>query len=212
MDSAPRPCATCGCDKRRMPNTGRLVCDPCNRARANAYRQANLALVQAKDRARVMAMPAEVKRAKHKAWRDSNLDHVRETGRQIMRSLYEANPDKFRERRRVQYWDNPEKSRATTQLWRMANYQKVLDYAKRYRIANLDKCKEQKRVWAAANPARVRQHKKRAVTALSDSYVRTALGLVKRSADKRLISLKREQLMFCRAYKQLNAAIKEVQK
>ena len=50
------------------------------------------------DDARTKSVPAEKKRAKHKAWRDANRDHVREKARDVMRRLYAADPEKFKQR------------------------------------------------------------------------------------------------------------------
>lgn len=71
-------------------------CKQCNRNAATAYRTANLELVRAKDRARIAAMTPEQKRAKHKRWRDSNLEHVRSVRRETARKLYAAKPDAYR--------------------------------------------------------------------------------------------------------------------
>ena len=72
-------------------------CKQCNREAATAYRNANIEQVRQKDRARVAAMTPEKKRAKHKQWRDSNLDYVRAVGRSTAAQLYSQKPDKYRE-------------------------------------------------------------------------------------------------------------------
>ena len=154
--TATKTCSKCGEEKRRAAN-GRLVCDPCNRARATAYRLKNIETVREKDRARVVAMTPEAKRAKHKKWRDSNIEHVRAKSRQSAKRRYDANPEKFREISRRFHTENREK----------------IIYA--FRLER---------------------------ESLSDSYIRTCLGLTESITPQPLIEAKRVQLQIKRLLKE----------
>ena len=154
--TATKVCSKCGEEKRRA-SSGRLVCDPCNRARATAYRIKNIESVREKDRARVAAMSPEAKRAKHKKWRDSKIEHVRSYARQSAKKRYQLNPEKFRERSRQYHQENREK---------------------------------------IINSFRIER------AALSDSYVRTCLGLTESIAPQPLIEAKRIQIQIKRLLKE----------
>lgn len=71
-------------------------CKQCNKNAANAYRYANIEVVREKERNRSASLPLDVKREKHKAWRDKNREAVRVKGRAIMNRLYAKNPQKAR--------------------------------------------------------------------------------------------------------------------
>ena len=143
-------CAKCGVVKR-LCNNGRFICDPCNRAKSLSYRAANLEIVQAKDRARISTAMPEKKRAKHKAWRDLNREHVRVTGRETMKRLYNAEPQKFRDRSAQFYAANTEKCQATSNEWKKENRDRVNQYAKDYRQENLPHVKEALKRWREKN-------------------------------------------------------------
>lgn len=108
MSEQTKFCSKCGAAKRLCSN-GRVICDPCNRARALAYRAANIDAVREKDRIRVAAMSAEKKRAKHQRWRDKNREHVRAYAMDSFRKQYKINPEKFRARRIGYHIDNRQK-------------------------------------------------------------------------------------------------------
>ena len=155
-----RKCKKCS-EEMRLCGNGKFLCDPCNRARATAYRMANIELVQAKDRARVAAMSPEMKQEKHKAWRDSNQEHVRQKGRETMRRLYLADPEKFRAASRDFYVANTEKCLATSNDWKEKNREHTRHYAREYAIKNLGRSRESNRIWRGNNKEEIREYVKK---------------------------------------------------
>lgn len=93
-------------------------CKVCARIASASYRQANLEKVREKDRARVHATPIEVRRQKHKRWRDRNRPYVRKKGREVMRRLYRMDPEKFRSKSREWRRDNRDKAIAAMRMER----------------------------------------------------------------------------------------------
>ena len=188
------------------------VCSKCGkrRERSKFYkRQASvdgLAYVcKLCDDARTKAVPIERRRAKHKAWRDANRDHVREKGREAMRRLYANDPQKFRDRSKDYAKRNPEKIkernaardpedlRRRAKSYRTRNPEKVRDRMKRYR--SMDSVKE-----------KAKEIKAKDREALSDTYVKRVLfpGGIPESVPKSLIEAKRLQIQLTRYLKNGN--------
>lgn len=83
------PCA-CG-SSRRQSSSGRMVCDTCNRARANEYRQKNIELVREKDRIREKLKPREKRLESRRKWAEANVEldkcRRRETAKRLRERL-----------------------------------------------------------------------------------------------------------------------------
>lgn len=123
-------CQSC---KQECPRTGRRqkLCHPCakeaQKARAKAWREANLEEIRAHDRARI---DPERNRAKVRAW-------------------HAANPEMARENAAKWYAKNKEKAVAAATAWAESNQERRkqirTDSAKRRRAENPEKAREAKR-------------------------------------------------------------------
>lgn len=87
------PCA-CG-SSRRQSSSGRMVCDTCNRARANEYRQKNIELVREKDRIREKLKPREKRLESRRKWAEANVELDKCRRRETAKRLYHANQPKY---------------------------------------------------------------------------------------------------------------------
>lgn len=208
--TARKRCSKCGEWKtlaefhrnRTTPDGLTFACADCNRERALEYRRTNLEEVRAKDRARALAAPVEDRRAKHKRWRDSNREHVREYTREKMREYYRRDPEKYRERRRKEYAANPERSLRASRKWREANAEKVREYSARYREENLESARERVRQYHSRPESRraANERQQRERKSLGDHYVKRVLFPegVPPDVPGTLIDAKRVQLQITR--------------
>lgn len=194
-------CSKCGNVKRRASYG--LICDPCNRARALAYRQANLEKVREKDRKRAAAIPVEVRRSKHKNWRDANREHVRRQARIVAKRLYEANPEKYRALAREWHQSNKGKSAAMRADWYARNADWAKEYARLYRLEHRERVTAKVREWREKNPDAAERYARIARDELRESYVRRVLTqdekiLQPKDIPQSLIEAKRVQLQIKR--------------
>lgn len=94
---AEKRCGLCGGVKRIAAN-GRPVCDPCNRARASAYREKNLEVVREKDRAREKLKPREKRLESRRKWAEANVELDKQRRRETAKRLYHADRVRHLER------------------------------------------------------------------------------------------------------------------
>jgi hypothetical protein len=196
---------------RAMKDGIALWCKPCTRAHAIRYRNENIDLVRAKDRARSAAASLESKRAKHAEWRKANLDHIRAYAREIARKLYAANPQKYRDRARRYYQSNTEKCLAASAAYKTANRERIAICLVAYRATNAKKIGARMALWREANIDKVRadgrRRKKVRVDTIADGYVRQILSnddsALARIIPASLVALKAEHLKLKRLIKDI---------
>lgn len=200
-----KTCSKCGGEKR-FTASGRWTCDPCSRARATAYRQANIETVRAKDRARAAAQSAEYKRAKHKRWRDANAEHVRAYGREEMKKLYARDPEKFRQRSQEWRKANIEKAMAASRNWRCENEERIRSWRTSYLERNAERVRASTVQWRAKNKDMLREQKSRECRELHDAYIKKVIdpdGVIRKlGIPQPLIEAKRVQLQIKRFLKE----------
>lgn len=92
-------------------------CLQCKRSMDAIYRERNRDKVRESNRLSLAKISLEVKRARHKQWRDANKEHVQAQTRQSMARQYAADPEKFRQRSHSWYSLNSERSNAKTKAY-----------------------------------------------------------------------------------------------
>lgn len=154
-------CGKCGGEKRLISTCQQWACDPCNRARANAYRWANIETVRAKDREREAAKPVEYKQEKKRRSRERHIDSIRAKNLERMKRKYWADPDKYRAISRERYQANAQRFREMKRKLYWSDPERYRSYARKHHDLHRDVINARDRERAAA---------------LHDSYVRELIA------------------------------------
>ena len=174
-------CKSCVCRRGRE----RRDANPeINKQRCKNYREAN------KEKLRITA----------NKWRSNNLEKVKA----YKIKNYQLHKHEYKIKNKLFVLNNPDKVRAYKHKWRTNNKEIIKNKSKLYWIISKERQLERQRNWRLNNPEKYKESRVRAISTLSNAYVRSSLQVPKGTqVPKELIELQRIKLKLHRQLKEM---------